>query len=318
VLSGCVLLTDLEGYADARVEVDPTVIRTIHYWEIEGDGEVTTRSIDEIECLVTLPSGCWIRETVRATIHNTGSRMLRWLDCDSPLQRHGLGEWHRARFSPICLRPEAREIPPGRRHDIHVVVDRMPAGEYRVAPALTDFQGTLPISARTSAPFHLEPLPDFQPFVCPTTDEAERAARLASEALEKARRGEPGIDRLNLDWENEFPGFGGIFYGNGFLNVWLEDMSQADVVAERVQEAFGRRPRVRKGNFSFSELVGWRQVLGSHLGRVPGGGSTHPDVTLNRVRIDLASELDRADVECAVEGIGMPAGMADVVAPGAR
>jgi hypothetical protein len=312
-IPGCMLLPDLEGYADARVEVDPTVIRTIHYWDVEGEGEVTTLALDEIECLGTTPVGCRIGEAVRVTIRNTGTRMLYRHGCDFPLERFGLGVWHRTRHPPICtLVFETLTIAPGESDEIRVDVDRMPAGLYRVRPAVSDGMGSLPGAARTSAPFHLQPLPDFQPFVCPAMNEAERAAGLAREALDKARRGESGINRLNLDWENEFPGLGGIFLGNGFLNVWLKDMSQAGVVADSVQAAFGRRPRVRKGDFSYSELVGWRQALGSHLSRVPGGVRTHPDESLNRVRVDLANELDRADVECAVDGIGMPAGMADI------
>jgi len=315
--SGC----DLTGveWGDAHVEVDPRVIRTIDYYASGPNlpvrpSEVTLERLDEIECLHTNTRGCWVRETIEATIENRGTRTLHLSWCNQPLQRYGLGDWHWVTRHPCSGGSVPLSIPPGERRVSPVSVQGAPAGEYRLRFSFLEGESELPADRSTSAPFHLEPLPDVRTFVCPTDSRAELAARIAREALEAAAEGRPTPDvRELLVLENRFPGFGGLFLANGVLTVWLTDLSQSEAISTELRAAWGRTPLIKKGDYSFSELVGWKVAI-SRSGGFPilGVGSLDADEERNRVSIGISNELIRADVACFVRGIGMPEGMANI------
>lgn len=85
-VTGCSNLLDPPEFSDARIEVDPTIVRTIHYAAVTGKlpdpaEEVTTKRMDEIECLRRAP-WCSVSEMIQVTVHNEGTRTLLWYDRD--------------------------------------------------------------------------------------------------------------------------------------------------------------------------------------------------------------------------------------------
>jgi hypothetical protein len=249
---------------------------------------------------------------VTAVVHNTGDRPLYLAWCDQPLQRYGLGEWHWVTRLPCAAVGSAPiAIEPGGRYEMPIRVDRAPAGEYRVSVSLGDGENDLPSERTTSAPFHLEPLPDAPQFVCPAESKADEAARIAREALEAAVAGRPTPDmRQHLLLESQVPGFGGLWLENSSLAVWLTDLARTDAMNAALRGMYGRSAViVKKGDYSFSELVGWKVAVGDVFG-ILGVRSIDADELNNRVAIEISNELIRPDVECFVRGIGMPEGMA--------
>lgn len=338
--AACAYLTDVGTSPDASVEVDPTPIRTIHYYAVGGEehdppSEVTTKSREEIDCLHTSPRQCWVSEAIRATIHNTGSSTVVYHPaCDRPLERNGLGDWHKM-GSPACLSIAVPpvEIGPGTSYPSgdeptgNIGVSRMPPAQYRVRFSLIDEQGELLLDdMRTSAPFDFEPLPDYEPWVCPTETRVDKAKEIAERELENAMRGdsERGAESVILRLENEVPGVGGLYYDPD-ENRWVISVKDE---ARRAAAAAALRGyldgdaaatpnsdhpvHVTRADFAFSELVGWSEVLVGYLGSIPGWYSIDADEKLNRVSVGLAHELDRADIECLVRGIGMPEEMLHV------
>lgn len=328
-LPACAVLTDVDGPAGARVEVDPTIIQTIHYHAVDGQpheppSEVTTKPRDEIDCLHTNPRGCALSETIVATIHNTGSRTLQLLVpyCGGPLEIYGKGAWHPTRSSAcILIAVPPIEIAPGETYRTGtdrwtaISVARLPTGTYRVRLPLHDGrEDWLPDPMRTSPPFDFEPPEDFEPFVCPTESMVDLARRYAREELEKAADGssERGFESTILRLESQIPGIGGIYFDPeaGRSVVWITDESRSDDAAAAVRELLGHPVQVKIGDYAFSALVGWSRVLLRYLGGIPGWHGLDADEGLNRVTIGIANELATAKVECLVSGLGMPVGMA--------
>jgi hypothetical protein len=319
VLWGC----DLAGprsRVDVSVVVNPDVIRTIHYYSagpnlLAPPAEVTTKRLEDIACLHTTPRGCRVRETVAATIHNTGTHDIYWDDCHQPLERWGLGSWHPVTRYPcagpaLSVRPSIR---PGDARVFEVSVEWAPPGEYRVRFALSDAVERVPDSASTSAAFQLVPLPDSPQFICPTESRAGLAARIAREALDSAAVGGRTPDIREMLWiETRVPGFGGLWLENGSRTAWLEDLSRTNELVA-LQTPYGRIEVVKKGDYSFSELVAWKEVIARGGGfSILGTNGLDADEKENRVSVSISNELIRGDVECFVRGIGMPEGMPNI------
>ena len=318
---GCDGHTGLGFSEEVRIEVDPVIVRTIHHYAEapgldEPPSEVTTLALDDIECLHTTPRGCRVHETIRAGIQNLGSRALRRSSCDQPLERWGLGSWHPVTRRSCPMEYSSRSgLLPGEMESVHVEVDRAPPGLYRVRFTLYDGGRTLDPLLAASAPFQLEPLPDSPAFVCPSESRAELAGRIAQEALDSAWAGGPTPDVPELlVIENLVPGFGGLYRDNGRLTAWLQDLALGEWLVEVVQSTGRGTPVVRRGDFSFSELVGWKEaIFRSGVFGILGVSGIDADEAHNRVSIGIANELIQGDVQCFVKGIGMPEGMARVV-----
>jgi hypothetical protein len=164
--AACSLLTDAP-LTTARVEVDPTPIRTIQKRLAGGDWaepEVTNLRLDQIECLREVPA-CSVVEAIAVTIHNTGDDRLEWHnECEFPLEEFGLGAWHRAPIFCIGWPNLPVVIAPGERHDFTLGMRGRHAGEYRVSVNLRDAAGVpLPETMRVSEPFRYQPPPDRAP-----------------------------------------------------------------------------------------------------------------------------------------------------------
>jgi hypothetical protein len=321
VLPSCSLLTDAP-LTTARIEVDPTPVRTIQYLTSDGwsEPEVTTERLDEIDCLRATPA-CHVTESITATVHNTGADRLEFYwPCESLVDEFGDGEWHRTPYICSAVTAPPLVIAPGESHTFSIGMGGRHAAEYRFRADLRDAAGMqLPDRMRISEPFRYQPLPD-RTFVCPNANEAERAKRLAREALERAALGPYPMhgDALMLRLESEVPGIGGLFLDNTIsrMGVWVTDESNFYAAETALEAVLRRSPVARKGRFGFSELVAWRSILQDYLPVVPGYFRLgHSDVS-NRIALDMGNPLYLPEVECIARGIGMPAGILEVEASG--
>jgi hypothetical protein len=312
-------LIDPPEFSDARIEVDPTIIRTIHHSAVNGTlpepaEEVTTKRIDEIECLRRAP-WCSVSEVIQVTVHNEGTRTLLWHHDNYDLERHGLGAWYRMNpWATLAVQRPPIEIPPGENRTSRVWMGDMPPGLYRIKLGLVVHLAVfeyIPEDMRTSPAFYFQPLPDYRPFQCPSENRAERAAQIARERLERSLTvgPNPGHDDWTLQIENQIPGFGGVYLGNGAVNVLLEDLSRSSDAKAWAQSHYGRAPLIHKADHSFSELLGWREVLFGYVLGLPAWHTFGIDLVRNRVKIELTNPLDRADAECIAPGIGAPEGI---------
>lgn len=161
--SACSLLTDAP-LTTARVEVDPTTVRSIRYLTAEGslsEPEMTTKRLDEIECLRAEPR-CWVTDGITATIHNTGKHRLELHRyCYFPLEQFESGAWHRPPLACLAIGIPPLVIAPGQRYTFSIDKRGRQEGEYRVNIDLRDSEGTpLPARMRTSNTFVFQRLPD--------------------------------------------------------------------------------------------------------------------------------------------------------------
>lgn len=146
---------------------------------------------------------------------------------------------------------------------------------------------------------------------------AEEMARAV--AGRKARGAEDDILRL----EAIVPGIGGAYIDreNGKLIV-LSVNPSFDDRAEQAASAMVRglsirddvsRVEVRRAEFTFSELVGWKTVLLQELINLPGFVSIDVDERSNRIRIGISSEDARLPVLHGVQTAGLDPTVVNVV-----
>jgi hypothetical protein len=173
--SACEDLVDLidpPEFSEARIDVDPTIVRTIHYGAVNGrphvpETEVTTKRVEEIECLRQAP-GCRLSEVIHVSVMNTGTRTL-FLHADSyEFDVFSEGSWHRIDpGATIAVKIPPVVIAPGEKVEAPVPVYDLPPGVYRIRLAF-QWKGSvyisLPDEASTSQPFYFQPLPDYRAF----------------------------------------------------------------------------------------------------------------------------------------------------------
>lgn len=129
----------------------------------------------------------------------------------------------------------------------------------------------------------------------------------------------PGLDGRFVELTRQVPGFGGYFFDqNGDLNVYLTDLRDepaaraalADVARtrpERSQQPWGRPAEiiVRRGNFDFAQLDGWRGRLAA-AASVDGVHLLDTDEAANRIVIGVADEDTRQRVLARIDSLGIP------------
>jgi len=325
VVGGCEAPT-APGEAVVALEVDPNVVRTIHPIPQTGStGEAPTETrlpLSEIDCLQADPRTCTVRDRLRVTIHNQGGAPLELETyCSRFLDRFSSDAWHWVQGDVCAIAgwpPPPEVIPPGASLQATVPADRMAAGRYRVRIHLAPVGSGAFGAPMTSDPFELTPLPDVHPFSCPDQAAGERAAQYAEEqmglALAGGRVAGGETEALMLRLEDQIPGFGGYHLAAGGAErvAVLTAEARAAGADSLVRQALGTGVRIQTGDFSFSQLVGWRLVLSDHAIAVPNPvhrGAVTTDVARNKVRFRVESALAREKVLCIQNGVGMPGEM---------
>jgi len=131
-----------------------------------------------------------------------------------------------------------------------------------------------------------------------------------------APRDIPGLDGEFVRLARQVPGFGGYYFDQGGdLNVVLTDLRQ-EPAARAALAAVARRGRgaqhagaagvhVRKGDYDFIELNGWRERARSALG-IRGTVFLDTDETANRLRLGVSDPASTPLVEAELRRAGVP------------
>jgi hypothetical protein len=111
----------------------------------------------------------------------------------------------------------------------------------------------------------------------------------------------PGsVDEQLLELGNSHSGFGGLFLDDeGKVNVFLVDPARDGGALDK---ALGTQTRILRGDYAFSELLGWRYVIRPLLG-VAGVTMLDVDETRNRLVVGLEPGLPAVDREGLVARI---------------
>jgi hypothetical protein len=151
-----------------------------------------------------------------------------------------------------------------------------------------------------------------QPPTAPIAGSRNGAAKELAAAV--GGRNSRGFEDVILRMETHLPGLGGIFVRDGRAVVYLKDFAdentaRADIARARSQSAaLDRLQRqagfqsieIRRGQYAFSELVNWTNVLAASLSGIQGVSTIDADEAENRVRLGVLSETARSNVERAV------------------
>ena len=116
-------------------------------------------------------------------------------------------------------------------------------------------------------------------------------------------RSSRGFEDEILRLEARIPGFGGMFRDNGGrIIVYLQDLGHASVaMAElrasaqhlKVDRAFqsdlaaGANVVFRRGQFTFSQLLDWKPLVGAAVARIPGFQSIDANESTNRIQVNV-------------------------------
>jgi hypothetical protein len=150
------------------------------------------------------------------------------------------------------------------------------------------------------------------------------AEQAGQEELAAAVQGDNwrGIESVILKMENDVPGIGGMYYDTATsrMVIYVKDqsqgaqasglvrtyLSQARVTQPEAELASNAPVDVRIGQYAFSQLVGWSEILTRDLLKIPNWLSIDADERLNRVSITIADETARQTVNAAVAANGVP------------
>lgn len=121
------------------------------------------------------------------------------------------------------------------------------------------------------------------------------------------------IDEQFVEVNERVPGFGGAYFENGNLHVWLVDPSEQaledarQALAELVDERYATgRLVAHEADFTFRELHNWRRA-GADVHNLPGVVFTDVDEKANRLTIGVTdSEHNGARVVEAFSRAGVP------------
>jgi len=153
----------------------------------------------------------------------------------------------------------------------------------------------------------------------------DRMLRMAEGLVANAAAGDRhrGFESVILSWEAVYPETGGIYFDaeSESVVVVLTDLSREAEVVAAVRQVlgggllFGRDGMQvsgeiaftsRRGDYAFSNLVAWKEILTPLLLAVPGWVHVDADERLNRVRIGIAAGTDRAEIDIAAASAGVP------------
>lgn len=156
------------------------------------------------------------------------------------------------------------------------------------------------------------------PARAPESPEASAAA--PGLAAAQLTRGPRGIESEFLQIETRVPGFGGFYVDEaGDIVGYVTDLRRAPAARAAVAEMLARDPgrfrkrdgsepaiRLRRGDFSMSQLVEWQtRILRSHSVR-DGISLLDADEMRNRVRVGIRDESLIPEVERLADRLGIP------------
>jgi hypothetical protein len=140
----------------------------------------------------------------------------------------------------------------------------------------------------------------------------------------------PGLDGAFAQLAQQITGFGGYFFdAQGDLNVYLTDLAQEPAARAALAEVARNRPEarihrwsrpaaivVRRGNYDFPQLDGWRGQLREAFA-IPGVQSLDTDEAANRVHIGVTTQDAVDQVQALADRFGVPPGalVIEVVPP---
>lgn len=150
-----------------------------------------------------------------------------------------------------------------------------------------------------------------------------RATRVATMELAAAAQGRTlrGVEDDILRLEAAVPGIGGMYLGTDELVVWVLDPENDESAKTALRNAAsalflplelryrvsrGEAITIRRGNFAFSELVGWQKVLLPLLVRTEGFVSIDVDESKNQVAIGVRDDAARLSIERIIRDVGAP------------
>ena len=157
---------------------------------------------------------------------------------------------------------------------------------------------------------------------------AQRASRSELDAAMNGRNAR-GIEDDILRLEAAAPGIGGVFVDpSGRVNVYTRSSTNPALaigalraLGQRMNSALPEAARLvagdvvmRRGDFAFSELLGWSQVLLADAVNVPGFVSIDADESSNRVVVTLSDTAQRSEIWRIAAAAGIPTAAVQVLA----
>ncbi len=149
---------------------------------------------------------------------------------------------------------------------------------------------------------------------------AQRTSLSELEAAVKGRK-DRGVEDDILRLEAAAPGIGGVYIdASGRVNVYMRDKTNRGIAIAALRalglKMNGALPEaarfaagdvvVQTGEFSFSELLGWSQVLLADAVNVPGFVSIDADESSNRVVVTLSDTTQRGEITRLAASAGVP------------
>lgn len=122
----------------------------------------------------------------------------------------------------------------------------------------------------------------------------------------------PDRDDPNMRLAQRVPAYGGMFFDNSILYVYLTDLAQEKAVKEAIREMFGPRwlelykypdeIRVLQGQYSYLQLKTWYDCVRDWI-PIPGVIWTDLDERINRITIGIDIRLKAERKRRVIEAI---------------
>lgn len=125
---------------------------------------------------------------------------------------------------------------------------------------------------------------------------------------------DPNDPRLmDLRLAQRVPAYGGMFFDNNILYVYLTDLAQEEAVKQAIREIFGPRwlefhtypeeIRVLQGQYSYMQLKTWYECVRDQIPAIPGVIRTDLDERRNRIAIDIDIGLQAKRKRQVIEAV---------------